>query len=100
MLKGLVAVEMLVQGPNVPSRVSATAGPPGGDIEMGIQPQPTPEPADKHMDEFYKEVSLIKVASRPHTMTRALMSHVGLLMNDVFAYGHLSVLNVLSTNKF
>lgn len=42
---------------NVPAR---PAGPPGGDIEMGI-PQNPPEPADKQMDEFYKEVSLIKV---------------------------------------
>jgi len=29
---------------------------------MGIVP-PTTEPADKHMEEFFKEVSLIKVAS-------------------------------------
>lgn len=32
-----------------------------GDVEMGIV-QPNTEPADKHMEEFFKEVSLIKVA--------------------------------------
>jgi ribosomal protein L3 len=31
-----------------------------GDVEMGIVP-PATEPTDKHMEEFFKEVSLIKV---------------------------------------
>ena len=35
-----------------------------GDVEMGIVPPPT-EPADKHMEEFFKEVSLIKVGCLP-----------------------------------
>lgn len=53
-----------VQGSDAPRRLSQ-----GGDIEAG--PPPPPEPAhdekDRHMDEFFREVSAIKVQTLPLT---------------------------------